>query len=421
MARNGGSKSKRARMIYNILNPMKKVLENNGFKIFANIGEYYKTMYEWYTPFSESILKLKNKDDVAYKNYIKSIENKGLCKLDIVDGDVNIYHDQVSLLEKENGRGSVGFCIKNTVKNRTCAKQYLKEYFIDKNNIPEEVIQKLIQASLEKIQEDCRNIIRNQAYKGNWDIFELWSAILIYAESENLPEPNEEINDTQYKKKKINNIYMGSKQEIQELYSLEERYLGAKKIVLINYAGTSFFAGQIVTKEVDSDWGIFLYNMRHGRTKIKIVLTDPDSPAAKDAVLYKMRPKTLRIPLEQIIRINIMEIKHLSNKYLDYDLSLNLTDISLPCAYLKSEFDDKNKNNIKVDLYLPSFGNYVIKEIKNEDKVEKFQTIDDELQCDDLLRQSFMVFYRENPQLYEILSKNIDDILEHSKPVDLNI
>lgn len=417
MARNGGSKSKRAQLIYNVLNPMKQELEDNGYRIFSNIGEYYKTMYEWYDPFKDSILKIKNKDIVAYENYIQGMENKGLCKLFLNDGEVIIYNEEVVL--EENGRGSMGFCIKNTKENRICAKQYLEKYFMEKR-IPIELIQKLVYISLSAIEDDHRESIQSQAHKAKWDIYELWSAILIYAESKNLPEPDDKNDYSQNGQKKINNIYMGSKQEIQELYSLEERYLGAKRLVLINFAGTSFFAGQMVTKEVNSDWGIFLYNMRHGRTKIEIVLTNPYSSAAKDAELYKMRPRTLRIPLDKIIKANIEEIEHLYMKYPDYDLSLRLTDISLPCAYLKSEFDDENKNNIKVDMYLPSFAKYH-EEFRDGDKIEKNKVIDDELQCDDLLRQSFMVFYKDNKELYKILSKNIDDILEHSKPVELNI
>ena len=51
------------------------------------------------------------------------------------------------------------------------------------------------------------------------------------------------------------NIYMGTKKEIQEKFSLQSRYQGASKLVIINFAGTSFLSGRLVDSTVDSKIG----------------------------------------------------------------------------------------------------------------------------------------------------------------------
>ena len=91
-----------------------------------------------------------------------------------------------------------------------------------------------------------------------------------------------------------------------------------------------------------------------------------------------------------------------------------LTTISLPCAYIKAEFEeDHDLDNIKVDLYLPTFGEY--KQVGNG----KYKLKNNE-DSDDSVRQSFMLFRKEVPELYEAFSKNINDILLHAEEISFH-
>ena len=243
--------------------------------------------------------------------------------------------------------------------------------------------------------DDVTNLNRF-ADKHKINALEKWGMIIIYAHSQESP--------IEYTNEKFPspNIYMASKGEIQNLSHLEDRCGGASRVLIINYAGTSFICAERITNEVKNAWNIFLYNLLEGKTKVDVVLTNPDSAAAKDAENYKMRPYTLKVPLQKIIPENIQDLKNTMKKYSNSGIHLYPTDIALPCAYLKAEFkDNPEKDNIKVDMYLPSFAEYC-------------PNATPENECDDKLRQSFIIFRDDNPELYNVFSNNMERILEHS-------
>ena len=116
---------------------------------------------------------------------------------------------------------------------------------------------------------------------------------MIYAQTGQLPENAQETAETRFPKLHTN-VFMGTKEEIQKKFSLESRYKGASLLVVVNYAGTSFLTGKrmLIVLTMRSlmttiDWNVWFYNMLQGRTKIRIVLTDPRSTAASDAEKYK--------------------------------------------------------------------------------------------------------------------------------------
>ena len=90
-----------------------------------------------------------------------------------------------------------------------------------------------------------------------------------------------------------------------------------------------------------------------------------------------------------------------------------LTDVALPCAYIKAEFEDHTLDNIKVDLYLPNYTGY-----ERDEQGTYF--LEDPDCSDDTVRQSFMIFRKDTPELYESFSANIDAILGHAKELEVN-
>lgn len=216
-----------------------------------------------------------------------------------------------------------------------------------------------------------------------------------------------------------NNIFLTTKGDIEQgknKISLSDRCLDAKKITLVNFAGSSFIANDLISSNYqceNENWGNFLWNLQHTTdNKLDIVLVDPDSYAAQDAINYKMRPQNLKVPLEKIIPTNIITLKQ-GIRFLPYDnLRLFFTDVSLPCGYFMNEFDDETRDNIKVDIYLPSFSDYI--ETDNGDKILK-----DNNQSDSNQRLSFTVWRKENTELFQLIKNNIINIINHSKRIDI--
>ena len=212
---------------------------------------------------------------------------------------------------------------------------------------------------------------------------------------------------------------MSTKSEIEDLNPLDLIH-DAIRILIVNYAGTTLLTGasvsEIYTKR--NGVGAFITNLCTGNSKIDIVLTNPDSFAANDAVKYKMKPRTFRVDPEELIKINTQQLKRTKSLIGKKSGNLNLyyTDVALPCAYFMTEYTDNTRDNIKVDLYLPSFAGYD-KTIDDDGNV--LRTLTDDSVADDVLRQSFVVFRKDNRALYETFKKNAEDILKNSKRVTI--
>ena len=108
--------------------------------------------------------------------------------------------------------------------------------------------------------------------------------------------------------------------------------------------------------------------------------------------------------------------------YPEWNLRLSLTPVALPCAYFRSEFEDPNRDNIKIDLYLPNYSQYSFYE-QSEGLIHKIEEmrIPDEFGADDEVRQSFMVYKQTNPKLYLSFSKNLDNIVANSVEITKTI
>lgn len=400
-----------------------KILQNTQIKEcrvkYRNQNEYIMEMYGWVDEFIEGANNLKYSDYSAWDAYLTDVFRYGLFKL--VSKPLNASERKTNSENKrenttsEYARARVGrrfrdyIKIENTDNNRKIAANYLKTRCVGRlGRDPISTINDMISKVLDEL--DKRNLLipyqifeeyRNTANTID-DFFEIWAAILIYANRGYVPE-NEL---PEMRPQPVYNIFMASKKKIQDTVPLKDRCNGAQRIVLVNFAGTSFLANQNITHEVDRDWARFFYNLCLGGTQVRIVLTEPSSSAAADAIRYKMRPLTLnnKVTLDKIIPRNLVTLQDFVIRYPNADVEVRLTDISLPCAYMKSEFQDSIRDNIKVDLYLPSFGSYKDGKLISDN------------QSDDLLRQSFMVYRCYQPELYEVFSRNIEDIFIHSTP-----
>lgn len=385
---------------------------------------YCLELYGWLEDFANRVNRLQSADEQACNQYLSDLSNNALVRLSGENGGVSLLDTSAPYLLEFQGGKKVLYRPLNQPSVRRRAAEHLKRWYGEhfSAQAPEDCLT-LVFPGLEalhsggmELPDACAVFDRwqGEAERGERDPYDLWAALLIYAQTELLPVEGGPTLRTGGQA----NLHMASKGEIERRFSLEERYLNARRLVIINYAGTSFLAGRMVTTQAQSDWDIFFLNLSRGGTEVRIVLTDPDSHAAEDAARYKMRPRTLMedCPLHKIIKRNIAALRDRSWRY-QCDLRCFLTDVALPCAYLKAEFDDPDRDNLKVDLYLPSFTGYGPAVEVRPGRRE--QTVLDESQCDDRLRQSFLIFRKENPELYQIFSDNMEQILAHSRELEL--
>ena len=381
---------------------------------------YILSFYAWIPPFSEMLSRLDTwtNGETSVREYLNSVSSRGLYLID---------EKKKSLDPIYEGNKRKLFLPNNTLQNRKLAAEYLKNSLskIEQNSgkpgvlvsnlkdIINEGIDGLSKyiapkdaASSESVYSQFQKMLDEQTET----LLEILAGLLIYAQTgytvtNGWAERHPSV---------LPNIYMGTKKEIQEKFSLQSRYQGASKLVIINFAGTSFLSGRLVDSTVDSNWKSWFHNTMQGATEIQMVLTKPGTAAAKDAERYKMRPKKLECELEQLIANNLDTLRRETIQYPNRNFKVYLTTISLPCAYIKAEFEeDHDLDNIKVDLYLPTFGEY--KQVGNG----KYKLKNNE-DSDDSVRQSFMLFRKEVPELYEAFSKNINDILLHAEEISFH-
>lgn len=373
--------------------------------ISLDFTEYIEKMYGWI----ENLQAIAGEDDrekfwKLLEEYAILSKDRGLINIDIQKTKTT---GKIQASIKGKNRYSI-YMLKNDGQNRNQTAEYVKEKFADvtEKDFGEAVkscFQKL--KSREDYQTEIREMEKRCSEQGMMS-YEVMAALLIYAQTGTLPD--EESDDTYLGRP---NIYMAPKKEIEQISSIRTRCGGAERVIQVVYANTSFLAGLKVTGEADSHWTASMGDLYATAKEIHMVLTDPESDAAKDAARYKMRPSSLRIPPEEIIAENLKDIRFTLPKYSDKNnIRVYLTDIALPCAYFQCEFKDHRRDNIKIDLYLPSFAEY---EKSGEDDYK----IKDENQSDGSQRQSFVIFRKNNPELYEVFSNNIREIVNHSNKI----
>lgn len=384
-----------------------------------NIREYYRIIYGWVDDFSKDIEKLEEYDQSsnnihsACNLYLSTIHRVGLRKLGTADENSYIDRAGKIILSKEY------YKMPKNAKQRNLACTYLKnlikDYGLNEENVNEIITVGINAIDNPALKEQFENIRKKRS------VYEIWTLLLIYAQDGKgllLTEPEATTVNIE------NNIYMHSKKIIEATYSLSSRIEHAKRITLINYAGSSFITGQLTAPVYSVHWGNEFNRLLAADAEVVVVLTDPASFAAQDAIKYKMRPQKLRLEntedqtcIERIIPGNIAELKAMVHKYPDCNLAFYITDIALPCAYFRSEFEDINRDNIKIDLYLPTFAEYGTPVKKNNGTINV--ELLDISEADDIQRQSFMIFKNDNPELYTIFSRNMDRIIEHSTQINL--
>ncbi|OUQ55658.1 hypothetical protein B5E58_11925 [Tyzzerella sp. An114] len=401
--------------VFHIINmEIRKVLEPKKRSVYKNAGEYLLSFYGWLDDFSKNAIRLKEDYPEAWKNYFRASYNDGLIMLNdnLVPDNNNYIFDAKFNKRRVNGKERCKAT--NDSKTRHKAVVALKKNLskICGKNI-KTIVHNMINNAINQLEKkgsvynvfiEHANELREYSRNANTDdeLLDVLAALLIYAQTQMLPEEPPISIDSQ----PDYNIFMSSKGNIQDIIPLEKRCGGARIITIVNFAGTGLIAGPIITPEVRGEWKHFFYNIPFGGTKLRIVLVDPTSNACKDAIDYKMRPLTMNkdCPIENIIPKNLATLKEYIISYPNADVDVYLTKVALPCAYMKSEFDDETKDNIKIDLYLPSFGEY-------SDGI-----LQESWQCDDQLRQSFMIYRKYQKELYEVFSNNIEEIIKHSHP-----
>lgn len=104
------------------------------------------------------------------------------------------------------------------------------------------------------------------------------------------------------------NVFISNKDETEDenKYRFEERVYGIDKIILMNFAGTTFSSSlDIALSYIDDYSKWFKDKLKNGKLEADIILTNPRSLAAKDAAMYKMFPDGKNVGSEEIIAHNI--------------------------------------------------------------------------------------------------------------------
>lgn len=169
-------------------------------------------------------------------------------------------------------------------------------------------------------------------------------------------------------KGKTPNIYLMSKKESEKapFLSFQERHAMCRELVMVNFAGTSIFAGSDISKVYDETiegrlW--FNHELREGKIKLKAILNNPRSYAGMDAAYHKMNPKMDAEVVDElaakqkIIAKNILFLIDFKKKYQKAKVELWLTDVVLPYGVMWCKSTGSFGEVMKVDLYsaLPEY------------------------------------------------------------------
>lgn len=244
---------------------------------------------------------------------------------------------------------------------------------------------------IEKLKETLIHVVKNIETKGK--LYEFQSALEMLEKTYGISiEKVKAVVDPLFLKIGSHHeppMLLTTKGELEENLSLSERTEGATKIRLVNYAGTSFLANEVISTSYDPEWRTWFEDALDGGVLFNLVLTKPGTSAAEDAAKYKMYPEQgTDINKNNLILKNYEAIQALIAKQPHIKLLAKFTDVALPYGLFETIFPDKTKNHIKVDLYSPLTGN-------------------------DSERPSFMVYKSKNPKLYNHFSTVITKLMEH--------
>lgn len=158
---------------------------------------------------------------------------------------------------------------------------------------------------------------------------------------------------------KAPNVRLEFKRDTESLtdYPFYERMYDVKKVMLMNFAATSFLVGSSVARVYNSGRYFtkgFQSRLLSGDVQIEAVLTNPYSAAAIDAELYKMYPSGMSVDRSEIIIRNLNKFYDLKKvDTLGTQMNVYLTDIALPYGMMITEHENPENNHMKIDLYAP--------------------------------------------------------------------
>lgn len=400
-------------------------------------AEYLKNILGWHPEFSDAINEIKNPDNEFLDNDDKKIysaeqiiKTYGVDVCNILNLTLEKMYNEKGALRLLKEKEKYVFQVSNDgatpyFRTKTKYNHYsdinfydeissVIEYFKGKlENIDgiDGVLCECLKISYK--ENDTKNDeFRNDKGKsilekyGNYGLLFL---VVYYSLNGNMPEMIQKI------KQRKPNIFITSKADLEKSVSLKERLEWANRIIMICYAGTSFLANKSISTAYDYNWYKY-YKSLIDDVKIDIVLVDPNTKFYDEMVKYKMKPRILNkdVKMEDLIRANVKRIIDLIEVSDGSDINLYFADFSMTLSYFQCIFpeDKRDKDNIKIDLYLPNFSIY------NEEDEEGNKVISKDQPSDAELRQSFIV--KRDSELYAVFDKNIQDIISNSKKVIIN-
>lgn len=202
--------------------------------------------------------------------------------------------------------------------------------------------------------------------------------------------------------KKIPNVYINTRKEIDNQKSLAERWEGARKIQIANFACQSIINPQNACTDVQrNSWNELFYEQLQKGTQFYIILNHPNSYAAFDAAENKIRGDSLGVYPTEHNKWDVIpkSVNELFNKYHNYmqkpnpQLACRLAQFSLPYAVMIVNYhDNADKSDfIKIDLY--SF------------------------MAKDYQRPSFYILKETAPEMFEYFQENFSDMWQSSHRV----
>lgn len=162
---------------------------------------YTWDMYNWIPRFQEQIEQLRQINLDSAKAYLADSHFNALVELDeekINGGNLDCYNGGYPVKAIGKNR-KIYYLLKNDMASRQIAVKHLKKYFektfglsVHKTDPPKELLE-ILDAGIAAIQDsNALEVFRNllsHVYTGNQDIYDLWAALLIYAQTQanNLP------------------------------------------------------------------------------------------------------------------------------------------------------------------------------------------------------------------------------------------
>lgn len=155
------------------------------------------------------------------------------------------------------------------------------------------------------------------------------------------------------------NIHLATKRELEHpvRFPLTHKLNGIDHMTLLNYAGTSFLQNKYIASvykgsDQYSKW--FFNQLINGGLEADVILTNPNSYAAKDAAICKMYPSGRSVPTDEIIQLNINLLLDFKKNHPNANVHLYLTDICLPYGIMLGEsYSDPTRDFMKIDIYSP--------------------------------------------------------------------